>query len=588
MKFPQPLSLGVQSLGRQDVGAPARAADAQYQAEQKIANAFFKVTYSQKGEEVLNTLRKGEAEEAYTSLESAHKMAIADARGYMETYSTIDPKDPDIPPLLKQVIDNTDFTDKEVASKFLNFDGTIDTSEFIRPAIYGMQGITLAEITMGMEGHINAPLYISKYTKGMQETWKTFSGDSYAIAGQHKKDNLSAKAVKNVESAVQRRDVVGALEVLSVAEKNRALPPEQVNQLRVDVPQQVNYLKIKDALYAAKTPGQLENLKTAIEASGTSLSVEQRDELRNVLDDRETKMQGEMAQRQNTNFSSGMGMLLSGTLTKKWIRDMANQHELTGSQANTLQNALDTPPRMGPSDMAALSGFRSQIAFLRRASGRPGDTIAERVKLIEDSIYRAATGITLDGGRMPVSLNGDDALKLMDELRAAEDAAMGEGSKRYTTATTVIKAVTGYSDNLTSIVEGDFPARMAYAAFISDLDTYMDSAEDNRDPLAWVLANQDKYDAVKFADKQMSQLAMQFPRYAVDIQGDKATIKTPADLAIRAGIDNRRAQGDPLRLSNDEFERIKNRTAAFIRMQQSIDQTPVTGATSFKDVGTGR
>jgi len=501
MKLRQHNLGGAQSLGQVNINAPAQKWQAKTNAQNSMVNAF------QQGANVLSELFDAQDDAGSKLLLQERILAdgVVHARSlsYLENSPVIDLAAQDVPDSVRAYATQwaTDNPDAQG-----NAPQRVKTHEIIDGY---MQNIYRDTTSASVDALKDSGL-ASDYVKAMDEGIIRGSAQTMKIKLTQRQEDLKASADAQFGAAVQANDETSAQIIAGNNVEIGAWTPKIAAENLAKLGPQLDYNNINEAITVSETQGELD---AAIESMEQS----------RVLPEDRPKLLAKFRLQQNhfttletgkksRNYETGMSLLNTGRLTKSWVTEKLNSHELSGGQANTLINALNKPAPL-TSSPAVLDAMRQRIAWIKYGNDSETTTVTERAQQVHRELARHVNGINPDGTVSQPTLRGEDMLKLGEQIDAIVNKALGAGGQQYGIAVKQITAFTGYSDMFEKAFEGPYPAGMAKNAFNRALNNYMDYAGPDADPIEFIAKNADKYSAENYTKQHIERMSIQYPQY---------------------------------------------------------------------------
>jgi len=498
MRLNEAGQIGVQSLGREDLSGPARA----WQAKANADNALNKAVYDAGA--ALGELFDGQDEAA--NLLSLQERVLKDRTsqsatlGYLENTTQIDTADEDVPKEIR------DFTKKWAKNNSKNGVTltTVPTHEIIDGYMASMYKKSKDDSLAVLKG----TGLEHKYVGAMIPSMTAGAGRTMSTKAIKRQQGLDAQGTRHFEAAIDARDEGTAMQIAEMNKASGAWDEAKYEESIAKLGPTIDYMNVSESINDATSQGALDMAEDQLDAS--RVTPDKRMALMGKLRQQQTYMHTLSGRRQGVNYGTGVDLLIKGELTNEWIGDQVRSQGLSGSQANALRVANNKP---SPNGSSSRSMTRVDNAIIGIRYPAEGQTATEAAKVANDVVRMFATGITTDGTSVDRTLTGADVKRYGEEIDKALNTALGKGGQKYATAKSQLKAMTGYSDSIAKMIEGPYPAGQAYSAFSAALQTYMDAAGTDADPVDWVAKNSARFTADVYAKGVVDRLASQYPQY---------------------------------------------------------------------------
>jgi len=516
MKIPGSIEFGVQSLGRPDASAMRFKAS----AEQDAAMAWGKAL-SDTGKQVQEIAINEAAADATLTLServAMDKKSTAELDAWLANNPTFNADAatavplPDAngrlvaggPPPVPAAV--------RAAVERLGMSGNVDTYEIaIEASKQQFEQSRKASMEAMAKKHMSEKA-IAAYNQQMDTTWARSASSATQTHILQRIQHLSARADMMYTEALNRLDEEAMWQIAVESENSGIWTPEYAGAKAAAIGATVDQVTATRMYHDAVTQDDIDVANVFVDRSRIDPAARM---AMMKLSDQRQEHQFKLEQRkQPVNYAKAQASLIKGALTKDMVADMANNQEISGAHANTLRLALDsvTPLASTPEVFDRLLGHAAGLQF-----SQDGDLgkISERADALRKSAYAQFTGAGSDGSPISRSLTGKDFEAVMAMIDKYENIGLGKGGQKYTVAARSIKAHTGYSDNITKMIKGPYPAGQAKAAFDAALMEYMEL--DGSDPVNWVTQNAHRFTAKLYSEAVHKRLAAQFPQYSEKI-----------------------------------------------------------------------
>ena len=239
MRLPQAIDLGVQSLGRQDVSAPARLAMAENQAEQAWVSAFNKAT-----EVVAEVAAAEEAADGKLTLSERiiqDKKTLAEMQAYLESTNALDLTAEDLPDAIR-----------DIANEYAKQNGLtgniIPTAEVAMSTARRYFDDTREASFEALSKFTDSEALQAAYNDGMGNVWANSVAAAKKIETLQRMQNLKAKADSRVSAAINSLNAADAHAIILEAGAAGVYTPEEVNDKIATVTPTVNYIDLHGKL----------------------------------------------------------------------------------------------------------------------------------------------------------------------------------------------------------------------------------------------------------------------------------------------------------------------------------------------------
>ncbi len=569
MRLPAELQFGVQSLGRPDVNAPINIGSAEARASAAWADAITTATNTV----ATVALASGVADADLTLSEriAADKKSAAELDQYLINTRVIDLGRDDIPESVRTVAEN--FADMNGLES-----GLVDTYEIAIEATESHYKRTSEASLLALTEHFDTDRTQTAYNRAMDNVWATGGATAVNTHITQRLEHLAARAELQLTQALSSLDEGEAYRVIVQAEQTGVWTPDVAGEKLAAVGAAIDKLTATRMYSDADTQAAVDAADDFVDQS--RLSPEQHIAMIKISDQRQEHLYTVDQRKYGVNYLKAQGLLVENKLTKKMLVDMAANDDITGGQLNTLRTALNTPVPL-ISTPGVVDRLTGEITALRFATD-DHQPITERVASLRKSLLAQFTGVG-ETGSVAKTLTGEDFSALMTELDDAEDRALGKGGQRYSTAAKTIKSLTGYSDAISKMIEGPYPAGQAYSAFTIALQDYMNRAGVDAEPEEFIARNAQRFTADIYVKQLHERLSTQYPQYGHMIRGLIAPPGGIQDAPMTVGAVLNAARVDFLnrKLSGADWENIR-RSLEYMTFDSPPSQSSGGGGDGFQ------
>jgi len=244
--------------------------------------------------------------------------------------------------------------------------------------------------------------------------------------------------------------------------------------------------------------------------------------IRNKIESRRTEFGKERTRRQEAVVQGDVVELLAGTLTENTISEQVATDKISSTQGLTLREKLKTGAnRIGESNKASLGFFKQQIRNIRYMRDSD-ELVSEKAENIKARLRYAASGMDEGGYNTgDPSINGNDYDTLLDVLE--KEVNLHTKQPEYKNAKKSISTFTGldqFDVNMESIMDESPAIVRAYLDFQTELDDYMDRMGDEADPMAYVREVQDRFSPAHYIEGETAKFVKSYPAYAKPETGE--------------------------------------------------------------------
>lgn len=496
MKLPGRIRSNVETLGRHDIYGPIKAANAEAQATEAWGRAF------DKAGKLLGELMddQDDAKELLMLRERIMKdqQANAEIEAYLTETNVIDVMDPEVPEIIRNY--GYEYLRKQQAPDDLS---QVKTHEI-------MDGVIQAQYDASSKAsldYLKETKVAHKYLEAMTSQWTRGIDSTMTTKVVKRQNELKANAETLYQSHLNLLNEEAALEQINENIQNGVWTPDYGQEKLQALGPTIDYIAIDNSINDASEQWQLDQIEARVDTS--RITPDQRLKVNNALRQRQTFIQGQDDRQQSRNYETGVSLLARGQLTRDWITKMSKSHQISGGAANTLLNALNKPSPL-VSDIQIVDDLRGEIAQLRYPDEKT--SVSERYKQLDDKLRAAYTGVS-KFGEVPKALTGEDFATLQEELDKARDTALGKGGQQYSIGEKQIRALTGYTEFLSGL-SGTFPQRAAYTDFTSALQSYMQFAGAEADPIQFIRENAERYAPATYEEEFNRRFIRKYPEFS--------------------------------------------------------------------------
>ena len=539
MKLPEGVNIGVQQFGRYDVGAPGEVARAQSRARQAWDDVFIAAT-----NEVANIHEAHREAQHYQRLQ---ERVIEDSTNgaklheYMANSYVINLDDDDVPQRVREAGERWARANPGTDGKAPRLIATHEIIDGVMQNYYK----EASEVSLDA---LRGTMLKGNYLSAMSTQMATVAGETMRVKVQMQQQWLRARADLLFDEALMSGNTEAVTQMAIENAANGIWLPEEASERIREGNSAINRNRLHSNLLNAESQADIDEVGEELEDPEAELLPEDRMTIR-TLENQRTEFMTERAQR--LTFGKGVTMLARGSLTKNWVESETRTGMLSGTQAKTLYDAMASPPP-AVSDPVVVDKFHRRIGGMLTNFDEDVSVDDLYAQLVVE-LDQAVTGVVSNGGIgvQPKQLTGEDYLELQVLMQNTYDRAIGGGREQMRLANSTIRALTGYTDMLSSI-DGTSPQRMAFTEFSAALNNYM-KHNPTGDPNEWVLANAERYDNKMYTAEHGQRLVQRYPQYA-DIMFDNEGEIDAALVATYARKDRERDPEDPFYMTDYEYQ----------------------------------
>ena len=471
MAKPIQFTTSVQSLGREDVGAPGRVAaaeigavDAAVEGVQQIERAVAATQYTKQMSDARNSIN-----ELYDSVVSKEMYLSSEVPEYItgfERYETV------VGPDGQEIVQERNIPASEIREQWFR---------------QGMQNIINAAVKGSTAPTARKRVSAELRTSIGPAAYNQLLTYNRAAA---KKERLAI-----LDSAVQKGIVDGdrlgveATLVRGLASGEISRADYETRQLNAS--QDLDIEAYSQEVFNARDEADLEELYSqlgdnqSLTMPGESdMTPEQRRYLRQSIDRQEAVFDEQRKERYNENDQEAMSKFLGGSLTEGWLREMAITDGMDGGTIRAVLNMLNAGSRGDSPRENIMAPFRRQI---QRSMYSP-----EFGTQVSDIVRDTRTQLMKSDVLNPIEVDNliQYAEKIENDLRATPEIK---------SAVTLIRTIAGLPEDPTAIVnlpysQDTIRARELNARFQKALYSYIDEFGAEAKPLEFVERNKKVYE----------------------------------------------------------------------------------------------
>ena len=473
-------STNVQSLGREDVGAPGRLAAARIGAAQSIFEGV------------------KEVERSFAAAEYTKQMSQA-RNSINELYDA--------------VVSKEAFTSSEIPEFVTGIDRheTVtqpDGTEIVQERIIPASEVREAWFKQGMQNITNGVLKGTK-TPTARTRISNELKTSIGPAAYNQLLTYNRAAVKkeqlaildaSVQDAVINGDRLAVEETLYRFLVSGLISKDDYETRKLTASQDLDIEAYTGTIFEAEDLSELEEIESQLDVNlsltsagevNSDMTPMQRRSLRQSVSAQRAAFERERKEVYTENEQRGVTLALQGRLTDSWLIDMATNDGLEGSALRALDNMRN--------ESSSTNVVRSQVVSdqkraIQKALYHPefGDQVSNLVQEIKSNLVRNE------------SLNGAEVEQLMTYANTVEKQI--RDNPEYKTALVVMRSVTGLPEDENALrslqrskmrrTPTEILAMKAYADFKTSLFNYIDEFGAEANVLEFVERNKDRYDYV--------------------------------------------------------------------------------------------
>lgn len=539
MKLGSKIYVGVQSLGRQDVGAQGALARSEIATIQSFNDVV--QTGLAQASDITAKLDSNESDLLLSEQIRKDRKKILELNTYFDSQKAID-LEGDMPAEVKEVVN--EFL-KDEANQALVKDGRFIGSHRVRQLAM--------DKTIGMLQENSGKILqkrgkLDDYNTKMQGLWDTVGQSAIAgrITGQLEENK--ARAVEALHAAELALDEQAAMELIDEYENNGTFTPEMAAERRITLPTTIAYLKADQMLTNAQDESEVEAAMEQIPYE--KLSSEQKLRLSTLEEKAYQNISRERVRRHESNMGELSVMAMNGTLSQAQIDQAIKSDGISYSHGVQLYNLLKQP-KVVNSTPAIVNRFEKAITDIGVTDPFSPITVEEQASAIRMALRKAAYG----DENNPPSINGEDYAAM---VKALDDRAKSVKTKsgEYQEAKSLISRKMGITDFVDAALRKEDHYVMAYEDAILTLNDYMRSMGEAANPMKWWEENSAKFDPKSYKTKSYESLKKSFPEF----------MKPQYNL----GFDNGVAQIDGPRMMSDAFQQMSSGRMHYWRYERLL------------------
>lgn len=517
MRLPTAQNRGVQSLGRRDINAPLRVANAEARAAQYEGEGMRQ--WGALATEVSQYMTKRADENAVAEFNTEYLKAQAEAEKALGIVSA---------PKMSTSTPGLSGLDYQRTITITNPDG--GTSEVERTEVpnYEVGGPWLTQRLDSVRDAALGNITSRRAKDKFSAQWALLSAKAHTSASATFRDQRTADRrggyELNKEQYLQNGDEDSAT---ALAYQSFAAGTIDGEQLAADI--QAIHTSIDTRYYTTQMAladgdqSRLEDVMDMIDRNAimdpdgrrpSRLSPEDRWTLRqqaNTMLNQEDAARGRVHEE---GAAQGAMMLLDGTLTRQAVKQLLASDKISATTAQAWEGKLRTRAKEGltvKSTPGLVDSLTLQIQSLRRVTA--GTTVEQQRSILEQRILALGSGVRPDGtaatpGRPP--LTGADTEALLKELdtqwkRTYNNPAYSQAEDELRTAAKAPPR--GPFESVWSDSADALDARKAFTAGQAALNKYVSTYGDVADPVAWVRSNKEMFDPNTYKTQRLSKFA---------------------------------------------------------------------------------
>jgi len=489
--------IGVQSLGREDVGATGSLARQEMATVQSFNN-LVQTGLDQAGD-ILDKLNSNESDMLLTEQLRKDRKKILELNTYFDSQPAIDIEG-DMPDAVREQVN--EFM-KQEENKALLKDGRYLSSYRLRQAT---MDTTIENLRSSSGAILTKRGRMDDYNTKMQGIWDTVGQN--AVAGQilGQLGENKARAQEDINNAELLLDEGLALSRIDEYENNGTFTPEEASQMRMTVPTTISYLKADQTLNNAEDEVEIE--RAIEELPFEKLTSEQKLRISALEEKAYQRIDKERTRRHETNMATAAVDAMNGRLPQSRIDKLLTNDQISYTQAFQLRSLL-SQPKVINSTPAVVNEAQKAITDIGITD--PFSTIGldEQAGAIRMMLQKAAYG----DQNTPPSLNGEDYAALVKDLDDRTKQVRTKNGE-YQESRDLIARKMGITDFVDAALKERDHYALAYEDAVLSLNDYMRSMGEQADPMEWWTKNRDRFNPADYKDKSFEGFKRAFPEFA--------------------------------------------------------------------------
>lgn len=501
-------SIGVQSLGREDIHAPGRLAAAKINSARQIADAAM-------------SFERTVAASEYTKIMGETRTSISDL------YDTIVSKEAFTSSEVPEYVSGIERYETVVGS---------DGQEIIRERVIPASEVRMKWFEQGLKNITNSAVKSSQAptarTRIRDDLRANINPAAYNQMLTYNRAAFKEEQLAILDSTLQQAvvdgDRLGAEATLARYLVSGMIGAADFEVRQLDISQKMDIEAYSQQIFNAEDEAVLDDLYSqlgdnqSLTMPGESdMTPEQRRYLRQSIDRQEAVFDEERKERHERNDQEGMSMFFEGSLSHGWLNDMAINDGLSPGSLRSLKGLLDTGGRGQSIRDHVMSPFRRQIQR-RMYTPEFGEQMSEVVRDVRTGL-RGSNVLNPEEQRSLIeySQNIENQLRATPEIKAA---------------VTMIRAVVGLPEDPDAFMGMPYSqeairAREMNAEFQLDLYNYIDEFGAEAKPIEFVGKNKSRYEKKEDPDTSTLQQKLtsnpKFAAYALGpVYSPELTIST--------------------------------------------------------------